>query len=114
MMTTFSEWKSLPTVRTMVPALVDIDLDKLDSWSDYRTAVYLADRSEILTRVRAWPQNHTGTEATAFAAVLSTMDYTSLSAEVLEQAGVTNFFGPINRMDEVHRATVVGALAWRD
>lgn len=114
MMTTFNEWKKLHTVRAMVPALVKLDLDKVESWAAYRRAVSFADRSKIIERAAKWCETHTACETTAFMAVLWTMDYAGLAGEIGEKAGITNFLELVNSLDEAHRATVVGALAQED
>jgi len=113
--TTFNEWKSLPTVRDMLKALVgDIGLDQIPNWSAYKHAVYLADRSQIIKRAEAWIDHRESEEVVAFAAVLWTMDYASFAGEICQKAGVTNVFGPINYQDDTHRKTVVGAFAMVD
>lgn len=113
-MTTFAEWKSLPAVREIVPALVKIDLDKIDSWHAYKAAVYHADRSQIFKRAEKLASRQSGSELLLTMAILATMDYADLGDEIGQKAGIRGLLGASQFLDEAQRATVAGAIAMSD
>ena len=96
----------------MVAALVDID--RLESWQAYKSAVYHADRSKIIERAWAWLTYRESEEIVTFAAVLFTMDYGSLAGEVCTMAGITNVFLHVGHLDANHSAAFAGAVAMTD
>lgn len=112
-MTTFSEWRSLPPVREIVPALVEIDLDRIPSWAAYKHAVHVADRSDIFDRAEKLTSKQSGSQVLATMAVLATMDYADYADEIGKKAGI-GILRASQFLDENQRATVAGAIAWRD
>lgn len=113
-MTTFAEWKSLPAVREIVPALVKIDLDKIGNWQAYKHAVHIADRSNIFERAEKLSATQSGSELVATMAVLATMDYADYADEIGQKAGIRGLLRATQFLDPDQRATVAGAIAWRD
>ena len=113
-MTTFAEWKSLPPVREMTAALIDIDLDALETWKAYKTAVFAADRSRVPALADRWSRMRDSGEIAALMGILWSMDYSDLAGTVGQQNGITNLLRTLNYADETHRRVVAGALDQRD
>lgn len=112
---TFNEWKRLPLVRRYAPQIVDINLEQLSTWHEYKGAVYHADRSQIFVRCdRLREQLFEREEYIAVMTLAWTMDYASIAKEIAEASGFDFFLAGLSHCDDEAREIVAGALLQRD
>lgn len=112
---TFSEWKRLELVREYIPQIVNIELEQLQTWREYISAVYYADRCNIHSSVDALCEKlEERDQLISLMGIVWTMDYASITHKIAQEHGFGSFMSGLSLCGSQARAVIAGALLQRD